>query len=310
MAVPVVESSATTNFGTGTSVTITKPTGLAVDDLLVATIMYTASGGTNSASAPAGWSTLETVDMTDSFRRLYVFYKVATSTETAASNFSFTTTGTCSLGGGLMRISGLAAGNEIQTSEQDLYSSTSTTSISFTGALTPDYTDSLVLMVLGAFESGQGSTTMSSYGSTPTKTWAEVYDFGNTDGQDANLAVASATSGVTTEITAYSATLSASKSTHGGVLMIINAPQDETGNSTFFDAAPAFFANTASYDTNANSTFISTSPNFPLSTGSEISKTQWTSDVKETSTWNQDTKESTSWNQDSKENTTWTKDNL
>lgn len=81
-----------TNEGTPTasltsSSTVTKPSGLAVDDVMVA---YTVSN-LNGTSAPAGWTQILSQDSNQgSLFRVRVFYKVATSSDVAASNFVFT----------------------------------------------------------------------------------------------------------------------------------------------------------------------------------------------------------------------------
>lgn len=78
--------SGTANTGT---TTVTKPTGLQVDDLMLAFICMNDDA---AATGPSGWTKYDDdVDTTNHFRS-QVWYKVATSTETAATDFSWTTT--------------------------------------------------------------------------------------------------------------------------------------------------------------------------------------------------------------------------
>lgn len=66
--------------------TVTKPTGLAVDDVMIA---YTASN-LNGMTAPAGWTQILSRDSNQgNLFRVRVFYKVATSSDVAASSFVF-----------------------------------------------------------------------------------------------------------------------------------------------------------------------------------------------------------------------------
>lgn len=286
MATPVVESSTSTNFAASTTTTtITKPAGLAVGELLVAAIQFADAGSATAVSAPAGWTTLETVDMTDGLRRLTVFYIIATSTETAASNFTFTASNTCTIGGGMLRISGVAPGSEIQTSEQDVFSGASTTSISFTSTLTPNHTDNLILLILCARSGTAGAASISSYTSTPSKTWTEIFDIGNTAGSDLVLAVASATSGVTTQITNYGATLSLPKTPHAGVILSVNPPINASGSNTALEVSPTFFSQTGSSGVNGSNTLLEIDPTLPIQSGSATAPTQWINEPSPSTTW-------------------------
>ncbi len=73
-----------------TSLVVTKPTGLAVGDLMVA---FGGCGNARTISAPSGSWTVVSND-TDGSSRVYVWTKVADSGDTAASNFTFTASGT------------------------------------------------------------------------------------------------------------------------------------------------------------------------------------------------------------------------
>jgi hypothetical protein len=69
------------------TVTMTKPTGLTIGDLLVAVI----TTNDQTVTAPSGWTQLFNIQGTASATwRTRLYYKIATSTETAASNFTFT----------------------------------------------------------------------------------------------------------------------------------------------------------------------------------------------------------------------------
>ena len=87
MAITFVNEAHAQSYYTGT-VTVTKPTGTANDDLLIAVV-----GGTRSGSTPAGWSPLSSVatPAAGSLGTVYVYYKIAAS---EGANYTFPHSGT------------------------------------------------------------------------------------------------------------------------------------------------------------------------------------------------------------------------
>jgi hypothetical protein len=83
----VVESVSTNTMGTGG--VLTKPTGLAVGDTMIA--ILASAGGTNNIAAPGGWATVTSLN-TPTYTKSRVFSKTADSGDVAASNFTFTGT--------------------------------------------------------------------------------------------------------------------------------------------------------------------------------------------------------------------------
>ena len=272
----------TTSSANAASLTITKPTGLAVGDLLVAFITAIA-GGAFPIDTPAGW-TMTLYDSNSSTRKFGVFTKVADSSDVAAANFTFTTSGGASaMVGVLVRCSGVASGSEITASEFD--ETFTTSSPSFTGASTPATTDSLVLMAMTGWDNG-GLITVSGYASTPSKTWTELADLNINQGTiDPFLAVASAQSGSLTQITAYSATLSATPDTCDGALIIIRPPTNATGTNALFSIAPAFFDENGRADTRGTNTLLEVSPTINTQNGRATSPTQWQNEDKPSTAW-------------------------
>lgn len=80
---PVVESTTAASKATGTSIAVTKPSGVAVGDLLVAVVASNAK----AVTPPSGW-TLGT-SKTSGAVYLYQWYRVATSADVSASSYSF-----------------------------------------------------------------------------------------------------------------------------------------------------------------------------------------------------------------------------
>jgi hypothetical protein len=286
MSVPVVASSTNTAFAASVaSVVITKPTGVALGDYLLAAIAYSDSGSSNSITPPAGWSSVNIADMSDSLRRLQVFAITATATEVAASNFTFTTAANCTLGGAMLRITDVA---RLHTSESDSYNSSSTTDIGFAVSLTPAYTDDLIVMVLSGWEA-TGASTISGYATTPSKTWTEVIDLSTTAGADPFLAIATAPAGVLTQITNYSATLSVAKSRHGGILLAITSPQNATGTNTLVTTTTTSFTNSGSAAALATSSLITSNTTVNTQTGRATAPTQWQNQSKPSTNWQNET---------------------
>ena len=106
MAIPVVESQSlliqTTDV---TSHVVTKPTGTAVGDLLLG---FFAADGVPSTThtGPSGWTQLGIMEAATSVSSS-VWYIIATSTEVAASNFTFTTSISEKSVTSILRISGV-----------------------------------------------------------------------------------------------------------------------------------------------------------------------------------------------------------
>lgn len=171
-----------TGSGTGT-LTITKPTGLAVGDVLVASIFGTGGG---DVSTPSGWTSIITVDTDYDVSRARCFIKTADSSDVAASNFSFSNSfgGLCY--GFLSRLSG-AAYDKITTYNR---SNSSTSSVSYAG-VTPAYADSLYLIV-SAFANGSSSSPyFSNYAmATSNPTWTEQAEYDNGGGYASSIASA------------------------------------------------------------------------------------------------------------------------
>lgn len=175
------ESVATTSWQTvtnGNNLTITKPTGLAVGDYMVAHLTNVV-GGSNNADGwdtPSGWTIINNDSESgnsNSSCSLVVFYKVADSGDAAASNFSFTKNGSqgTTVHGALYRISGASAIAKASDSQ------TSDLTPTYTNTITPSFADSLLLFLASYADAGAASGSASGYAiTTSNPTWTEVYD--------------------------------------------------------------------------------------------------------------------------------------
>ena len=188
--------------------TLTKPTGLTVGDLLVAGI--TISGFSSPViTAPAGWTTTDTKTLSND-ARTSIFQKVAESSDVAASDFSFTATANTTgptVAGFMTRISGFGIQSGFVTAAG------SGTTLS-TGAMTPTRTNNLMLIIT-ASASAADLTPPTSSGYqivTNNPTWTERADVGiGSNSYMATIAVATASRPEITSTGAASFTLSESK---------------------------------------------------------------------------------------------------
>lgn len=181
-----VESSSLGTFASGTSIVVTKPTGLAVGDLMIG--QYTYRNPSADHTLPSGFTSIRSVQTNNSWQ--VVCYKVATSADVAASNFTFSTTGTYMQNAGLIRISGYSQATPIGQSgvEGNITSGSNPT---FNNTVTP-FADSMLIMLVAASASGATLTQPSGYAvATDNPTWTELWDSVNTSGGNpTELAVA------------------------------------------------------------------------------------------------------------------------
>jgi hypothetical protein len=212
--------SISTNTSDTPGITITKPSGLAVGDEMVAGITV-AGDGSPTITAPAGWTTQNT-DTLSTRARFSVFTKLADSADVAASNFTFTATANTTgptVAGFILRSSdfGILAG--------EVSASGSGTTIS-TGDMTPTREDCL-FCIIGA-SGGTGDVTpptSSNYRiTTNNPTWTERADVAQGGGGSfATVSVATATRPEATAIGAAAFDLSENKNI--GIVVLALSPQ-------------------------------------------------------------------------------------
>jgi hypothetical protein len=241
MALPVVESSQTASILNSTSLSITKPTGLAAGDRLLAFIK-TIDASTHTVNTPSGWTQLQQINGDGPEDKVAAFSKVADSADVSASNFTFTFTVTANnVLGALLRIS-----NAPVASSSNAQSATgSSTTLSFTNTVTPLTVENLVIACFMG-HNGDGTSSMASYASTPARTWTEIVDFWQNDGAiDPVMAVASAP-GSNAQITAWEAVVTPAKSVRSGIIVVIEPVTNVTADVSHNAVTPAISGVTAS----------------------------------------------------------------
>lgn len=185
MAAPVLESTANTGWRSSASdVTITKPSGLAVGDLLLA--MATGVGNVLNA-APTGFTLI--TNQTDGAASLKstLSYKIADSADVSATDFTFPGVAVNHIWS-LTRISGNSQSAESYKFNSGAASNTGTPSIAAT--ITPkSYGDSTLLLQYWCSSTGTSDVTTYAI-ATSNPSWTEGYDVDSTNQQRVSMASA------------------------------------------------------------------------------------------------------------------------
>ena len=170
----VIYQSTQTAGNVGSSVVLTKPTSLAVGDLMVAQIVAMATD-TPVVATPTGWTLKQnnTGNLSGATQCSYILHKIATAADVAATNFTFTSTGT-SVGvcGALSRFSSTSTTLPVDQSNGSTGASSSAFS---TAGITPTKDTGMFLIFTSWGDNASGTT--SSYAiATQNPTWIEAYD--------------------------------------------------------------------------------------------------------------------------------------
>ena len=294
----VVESTSTAT-GSTPNVTITKPTGLAVGDLLIAVL----SAEDDTPQTPtwntlSGWSSAQGGNY-DSRVAFSIQYKVATAGDVAASNFTFamSTSAMTTIRGSLLRCSGAPVTAQSFTSAitNNLAAASFSFSDTFT-SYTPQEDGALVIMQIGGRGGGATQITVAGYNTVTTGiTFTELYDVGitTTDPVGGKVVIASAygVQGTAAALSQYSATYTASSSVedHFGQIVVFSPIVDATGTNTLATATASALAQTGTCDTNGTNTFVTATGVTLPQTGRGEVPTQWTNETKPSTTWTNET---------------------
>ena len=286
MAIPVVESSTkATTTADVSSITITKPTGLALGDLLIACIA-TYDGDNRTHTTPAGWSV--GTQTTSQLVKTTIFYKEAESADVSASNFTFNmSANTGFISGVLVRITGHVPVTPITVGESDAANVSAQSSYSPTTSITPDTEEnSILLMSFALLASAPGGTpTMGSYASTPSATWTEIQDAGLATTAGMAHGVAYAEYDTDTEVTSRSATQSSSGNYQASSIVVIRGSIDKNTIPTFVSSTQTVFTPTGIADTAITLPLVASTQSKFDPGGKATSPTQWTNEADTDTTW-------------------------
>lgn len=266
-------SFSTATDATAGSFVITKPTGLEVDDLMVAFI----SSENATAYSSTGWTVVTSVKPASVNQSLTCLSKTATAGDVAASNFTFTTDANDDSVGIIYRLSSSTDTPMFVTSFDEIGISASTSAV-WPLVVVPAATSGILLAGIKT-----QNATVSAYALSPTNpSWTENID---TASGGTLLASISATPTVTTTTTQLAATLSASQDS-AAILIFVGEQFDASGTNALLTATPVFFAETAQVDTNATAGLLTTAPAFfPVTGRTADAAVEWTDDEKGSATW-------------------------
>jgi hypothetical protein len=217
----VVQSVGASSNQVGDTSNVAKPSGLAVGDIMVAHVVFYAdgaAGGSDSVTPPSGWAEIDLTLIDGGM--MYSAWKIADSSDVAASTFDFTSSGTAgnrATMGRIMRITGGRESNVAYVSEEGGGTGTTIT----VGTITPSVANSLIVFLVGAGHSANPQSASAYAMATSNPSWTEQYNAQyDTGAQTASIAAATAVRPETTATGNNTATLSASHAWAGHVFAI------------------------------------------------------------------------------------------
>lgn len=167
-----VASTANNGYATASSIVITKPTGLAATDMMVALIHIF---GNATVTTPSGW-TQGTPQTSSTSQSLTYLYKIADSTDAAASNFTFNLSGSVDVAGGILRVTGQAFTTLLDSHDQDTNTNDGGGTLTFSGGVTPTNAGSLLIMAIGTNSDQQNGNYGSNALATDNPSWTEAWE--------------------------------------------------------------------------------------------------------------------------------------
>ena len=278
----VVESTATNTGASVTSLTITKPAGLVVGDLMVCSLsQFDATADT--ITTLSGWTLIQNEAFTNGV--VNAQYKIATSGDVAASNFTWTFSGnTQYISGSIMRISGFNTLAPVFFSDAGADNTAATGT--FATNFTPTVNGNLFVLVYSANDNA-GTGTYTSFGVTGSSvTFTELYDSTLDAGtSDPILGAAYGTQTTAANITAFTGTVSVAKDNMAGIIISIEPRVDVTGTNTLVTTTSEAFTQTGTADTVGTNTLATTNSEAFAQSGRGTSPTQWANEAKPSTTW-------------------------
>jgi len=281
-------------FASNPTLVLTKPAGLVEGELLV--LCAVQSGNDSSVQLTSGgWTVLDNSSGvgSDSSITVHLLYKIATSGDAEASDFTFTsdfpgTSGAMWLYGSLFRVSGnTATGNAKSDAGADI--ERRGTAMSVTGlSLTPDFNNSLLFAVIGGGDENNSGGTFTGYSVNGTNpTWTEYTDVvveQSSTASYANFAVAAATQATAAEITSLSATLSVAQGDYVAIIASFEQKLDASTNVGRLTVSPVLRGVVGVNTANASVDFLQNPP-LLHSPATKEERRIWTSETKTSTTW-------------------------
>jgi len=290
----VVESVSTLATGSGASITITKPTGLQVGDLMVANIgaHNTNDIETTSVSTKSGWS--NALGANYATRVCFsVQYRIAEAADVGASNFTFDLSN-ANMGvirGSILRCSGAGTLNPVGATDSE--TQTGINSETFTGSLTaytPGANGALVIMQVGLYNTGGGGVTVSDYTASGVS-FAELYDVSSGSSNTSAIASAYGIQTTAAALSTYSATIAQEVNNLYGQFVVILPPVNASASNTLVTTTSLSFAQSGTCDTiGGTNALTETDTTLFAQGGRGTSPDVWVDQTKTSGTWTDQTK--------------------
>ena len=288
MATPVIQSSNNYAWTANTSPVITKPTGLAVGDLMLALIFSVDSVGSpvDEPTTPTNWTRFSNAfyDGASDTIRAYVFWKIADSGDTSATNFTFVCDTTSSTNAGWL---GRITGHNATAPLTSLYYTNGSTGTNptITGAnVSTVVNDALLFMSFCGFVA-LGSETTSIYtinGTNPT--WTELLDISSSTGINELACIASAPESAVRIVTQIECDTSGTISENVGQFFVIPATTSTSTNLDLISLSQVPYDLTNTGTANVTLDVISLTATPRDITGSQADP-KWSNPDKNTTTW-------------------------
>jgi len=260
-----------------TSIVITKPSGLAAGDLMIAILAVT---GPNEAYTATGWSQLFSHNISNFNYKMNSLVKVADSSDAAATNFTFNVNASGdSKVGALLRITG-SSFSGLANISSDTDTVASDTTPTYSGGVTP--VGSTALLIMGCFSGGLG--TSSTYAITNNNpSWTERADISVNDVEDISLSVATADYAFATATGDYSLSITDGTET-GGYIIAVTESASVTVNPSVITPVATFPAPSVSASANTSPAVITMAASLPSPTVTTADP-EWSNQTKHSSSW-------------------------
>ena len=286
----VVESVAINSTDNSTTNTIAKPTGLAVGNLMVASLVCQ----TTTASAIttlSGWTSA--VSQTSSGAGgVSIQFKVATSDDVAESDFTFTAATAGEFSGGIIRLSNNRTSSIIGVTDGYAANSVDSATLSTTVSITPAFNESFVVMAVAGRSTGSDlvTRTISGYNTTPTLTFTELFDFFETGSNPRQGGSAYGTQTTAAELTQYGAVFSVSRTDHLACLATFYPVTNVTGSNVLSSTDTTTFTQGGTANASGANTLTETDTVGFTQGGRGTSPQPWVGKTRTSGTWTDQTK--------------------
>jgi hypothetical protein len=281
MSITVQTVSAVATATSATHLTVTKPTGVAVGDLLIATLMSYAAdsaGGDNTFNELSGWTRSINSAPASGDLSFTLQWKIADSGDVSASDYTFVASATNdNLRGQIIRASGHNSLNPLQHTDTYTGNAVNSATLSASTSYTPLVNGALIITMLGC-EFTTGSTVRSFSAHTASGTsLTEGIDVGGSDGSGgASIASAYGVQSTAAEITTYGATINTSTPNHFGAIAVFLPPVNATGSNTLVTATTSTFTQSGTCDgIGGTNTLVTAAAAVNTQDGTDMSITQW-----------------------------------